>query len=168
MADNSYRTSNLGPRVSHATTKAFTAGPGHYLFPSWMTVEVDGPANFDGTVDFDGLADFSSVVTMSGNVAVGAAGSRIGSIVKSTVSINPGSVGAQDSASTTATIQTMPADALIISAQPASIWSGAYYDLAITATVSAASTLRIGLANSTITAVAPAAMNWDILWVDPA
>lgn len=147
---NSYKTSNLGPRVSHLTTKAFTAGPGHYVVPSWMTFETDGPLKVDG------------------NLTVGASGSALASIVVSTVSINPGSVAAFDSASTTATIQAMPADAVILSAQPASIWSGAYFDLAITAHVSAASTLRIGLANSTLTAVAPAAMNWTITWADPA
>lgn len=47
---NSYKTSNLGPRVSHTTTKAFTAGPGHYLVPSWMTFEVDGPMQTDGAL----------------------------------------------------------------------------------------------------------------------
>lgn len=50
MPDNSNRTSNLGPRVSHTTTKAYN-GPGHYLLPSWMTTEFDSANNFmDGTM----------------------------------------------------------------------------------------------------------------------
>ena len=186
MADNSNRTSNLGPRVSHVTTKAFTAGPGHYLFPSWMTVEVDGPFNVDGAADFDGDADFASAVTMSGRVAMsgavtpsgnvaftgtfalGASGTSYSALRSSTVSINPGAVAANDSASTTATITLMPADAIILAAQPASIWSGAYFDLAITAKVSAASTLQVALANSTITSVTPDAMNWTVVYIDPS
>ena len=63
MADNSGRTSNLGPRVSHVTTKAYN-GPGHYLFPSWMTVEVDGPLNADGTLTSAGVANFTSTVSL--------------------------------------------------------------------------------------------------------
>lgn len=62
MPDNSGRTSNLGPRVSHVTTKAYN-GPGHYLSPSWLTFEIDGPLNSDGG------ANFASAVTMeSGSI----------------------------------------------------------------------------------------------------
>ena len=191
MADNSNRTSNLGPRVSHVTTKAFTAGPGHYLFPSWMTVEVDGPFNADGLVtstsglstsrltvsgaaNVSGTFSATGAVANSGNVAntgtwaLGASGTSYTALRSSTVSINPGAVAAQDSASTTATITLMPADAIILAAQPASIWSGAYFDLAITAKVSAASTLQVALANSTITSVTPDAMNWTVVYIDPS
>lgn len=173
MPDNSNRTSNLGPRVSHVTTKAYN-GPGHYLVPSWMTLEVDGPANFDGVADFDGATDFSAAVAASGNVALtgtlalGASGTSYSALRSSTISVNPGAVAAHDSISTTATIQLLPADATIIAAQPASIWSGAYFDLAITAHVSAASTVRIGLANSTLTSVTPDAMNWVVTYLDPS
>lgn len=161
MADNSNRTSNLGPRVSHVTTKAYN-GPGHYLIPSWMSFEVDGPANFDGVLDV------ASISTLAGGVAVGTSGSRIASVVVSTISVIPGAVPANDSVSTTATISTMPADAMVLSAQPASIWSGAYFDIKYDANVSAASTLRLSFANSAITSVTPDAMNWKIMWADPA
>jgi len=127
-----------------------------------MTFEVDGKAQFDGAVGLTGN------VNTTGTFAVGTSGASWTLIQKSVISVNPGAVAAQDSVSTTATIQTMPADALILSAQPASIWSGAYFDLAITPTVSAASTIRIGLTNSTITGVTPAAMNWTIVWADPS
>ena len=158
---NSYKTSNLGPRVSHLTTKAFTAGPGHYLVPSWMTFESDGPAKFDGKFDATGN------VNVTGSFAVGS-GVSLALIQRSIISVNPGAVAAQDSVTTTATVQTMPADALILGVQQASIWSGSYYDLAVNVNVSAASTLLIGLANSTITSVTPAAMNWTITWADPS
>ena len=162
MPNLSYRTSNQGPKVSHITTSSFSNGPGHYLIPSWMTFEVDGKTQLDGAVGLTGN------VNTTGSFAVGASGASWNLIQKSVISVNPGAVAAADSISTTATIQTMPADALILSAQPASIWSGAYFDLSITPTVSAASTLRIGIANSTHTSVTPDAMNWTIVWADPS
>ena len=168
MADNSNRTSNLGPRVSHVTTKAFTAGPGHYLIPSWMTFEVDGPAQFDGAVTQSGAAALSGNVALTGTFALGASGTSFSALRKSTISVNPGAVAAFDSANTTATISLMPADAIILAAQPGSLWSGAYYDLAITARVSAASTIAIGIANSTLTSITPTAMNWDVVYIDPS
>ena len=184
MPDNSYRTSNLGPRVSHATTKAFTEGPGHYLIPSWMTFETDGPANLDGLVKASsglsasrltvtGAANVTGAFTASGNAnitgsfAVGS-GVSLALIQRSIISVTPGAIAPFDSVSTTATIQTMPADALILGVQQASIWSGAYYDISVNANVSAASTLLIGLVNSTLTSVTPDAMNWTITWADPS
>ena len=185
MADNSNRTSNGPPLVSHRTTNARPGDPGHYLFPSWMTVEVDGPFNADGAADFDGDADFSSAVTMSGRVAMSGAvtpsgnvnvtgtfavgsGVSISLLQRSVISVNPGAVAGHESVITTATISTMPADALILGVQQASIWSGSYYDLSVNCNVSAASTLQIGIANSTLTSVTPAAMNWTVTWADPA
>lgn len=144
----SAKTTNFGPWVSFTTTKSH-AGPIHVHIPSTGTFTAEGTVN------------------LSGNVAVGAAGSQFANIVVSTISVSPGAVAAADSIQTTATISTMPADAIILAAQPASIWSAAYYDIAITATVSAASTLRLGLANSTHTSVTPDAMNWKIIWADP-
>ena len=174
MADNSNRTSNLGPRVSHVTTKAYN-GPGHYLVPSWMTFEVDGltkleTVNIDGTItsESDSALNFSGNVHVTGPFALGASGTSFSALRRSTISVTPGAVAPFDSVSTTATISLMPADAIVIAAQPGSLWSGAYYDLAITARVSAASTLVIGLANSTLTSVTPAAMNWDVVYLDPS
>lgn len=165
MADNSNRTSNLGPKVSHRTTNVYS-GPGHYLFPSWMTVETDGPLNVDGTMTVTGAVANSGNVNHTGTFAIGS-GVSISLLQRSVISVNPGAVAAQDSIITTATIQTLTADALILGVQQASIWSGAYYDLSVNVNVSAASTLQIGIANSTITSVTPAAMNWTITWADP-
>ena len=175
MADNSNRTSNLGPRVSHVTTKAYS-GPGYYLIPSWMTLEVDGGnAIFGGTATFNGTliaSDISSDgdvrILAGGYLALGDSATSYSALRTSTISVNPGAVAAADSISTTATIQLMPADALIVGVQPASIWSGAYFDLAITPVVSAASTLVLGIANSTHTSVTPDAMNWKITYLDPS
>ena len=191
MADNSNRTSNLGPRVSHVTTKAFTAGPGHYLIPSWMTFEADGPVNLDGLVtstsglstsrltvsgaaNVSGTFSATGAVANSGNVAntgtwaLGTSGTSFTALRKSTISVSPGAVAAFDSVSTTGTITLMPADAIILAAQPTSLWSGAYYDLGITARVSAASTIAIGIHNSTLTSLTPPDMNWDIVYIDPS
>ena len=213
MADNSNRTSNLGPRVSHVTTKAFTAGPGHYLIPSWMTLEVDGPTTFDGaitavsglslvgglsagtvvvnstqsnvgtasfgavvvnsTLSQTGLARFSDMssignVALTGTFALGASGTSFTAIRMSTFSVSPGAVAANDSISTTATISLMPADSIVLGIQPASIWSGAYFDVNYVAKVSAASTLQLGFANSAITSVTPDAMNWTVVYADPS
>ena len=190
MADNSNRTSNGPPLVSHRTTNS-NAGPGHYLFPSWMTVEVDGPFNADGlvtstsglstsrltvtgavnvtgTLTASGAVAASSNVAVTGTFALGASGTSYTALRSSTISVSPGAVAANDSVSTTATISLMPADAVILAAQPASIWSGAYFDLAITAKVSAASTLQLALTNSAITSVTPDAMNWTIVYIDPS
>ena len=179
MADNSNRTSNLGPRVSHVTTKSYS-GPGHHLFPSWMTVEVDGYLDVDGGADFastvtqSGAVNQSGAVTQTGNVsntgtwALGASGTSFSALRKSTISVNPGAVAGHESVSTTATITLMPADAIILAAQPTSLWSGAYYDLSITARVSAASTIQIGIANSTLTSITPTNMNWDVVYIDPS
>ena len=169
MADNSNRTSFAGPRVSHRTTKSYN-GPGHYVVPSWMTFEALGPAIFDDGVTYGGEVTFTGQnhhITV-GNFALGPSGTSFSALRRSTLSINPGAVAPFDSVSTTATISLMPADAIVIAAQPGSLWSGAYYDLAITARVSAASTLVIGLANSTLTSVTPAAMNWDVVYLDPS
>ena len=191
MADNSNRTSNQGPRVSHVTTKAFTSGPGHYLFPSWMTVEVDGPFNADGLVtstsglstsrltvsgaaNVSGTFSATGAVANSGNVAntgtwaLGTSGTSFSAIRASTFSMVAGTVAPQDSATTTATISLMPADAVVIGLQPASQWSGAYYDISYTAHVSAASTLLVAFQNSTITSVAPALINWTLAYIDPS
>lgn len=162
MPDNSNRTSNHGPRVSHVTTKAFTAGPGHYLMPSWLTLEVDGPTLLDGRVAAAGN------VALTGTFALGASGTSYSALRSSTISVSPGAVAAHDSISTTATIQLMPADATVLAAQPASIWSGAYFDIQYMAQVSAASTLRLSFANSTLTSVTPDNMNWTVVYVDPS
>jgi hypothetical protein len=160
-------TSNLAPKLSHTTTKAQPSGPGHYLVPSWMTLEVDGTAKFDGAVTMTGAVANSGNVNHTGTFAIGS-GVSISLLQRSVISVSPGAVAAHDSVITTATISTMPADALILGVQQASIWSGAYYDLAVNCNVSAVSTLQIGIANSTITSVTPAAMNWTITWMDPA
>ena len=167
MADNSNRTSNHGPRVSHRTTQSYN-GPGHYLVPSWMTFEVDGPAQFDGAVTQSGAAALSGNVAFTGTFALGASGTSFSALRKSTISVNPGAVAPFDSISTTATISLMPADAIILAAQPGSLWSGAYYDLSITPRVSAASTLVLGIVNSTLTSITPTAMNWDVIYLDPS
>ena len=167
MADNSNRTSFGGPKVSHRTTKAYN-GPGHYVIPSWMTMTVEGNAVFTGDTSMDGAAGFDGNISVLGTLALGASGTSFSAIRRSTISVNPGAVAPWDSISTTATISLMPADAIVIAAQPGSLWSASYYDLAITARVSAASTLVIGLANSTLTSVTPAAMNWDIVYMDPS
>ena len=75
MADNSYRTSNLGPRVSFTTTKASGSIPGHFYLPSFMTFENAGSGTFGGTSTYASgslivLADvdpikFSNITTVS-------------------------------------------------------------------------------------------------------
>ena len=167
MADNSNRTSNGPPLVSHRTTNARPGDPGHYLFPSWMTVEVDGPLKVDGTMTVTGAVANSGNVNHTGTFAIGS-GVSISLLQRSVISVNPGAVAGHESVITTATISTMPADALILGVQQASIWSGSYYDLSVNCNVSAASTLQIGIANSTLTSVTPAAMNWTVTWADPA
>ena len=167
MADNSNRTSNGPPLVSHRTTNARPGDPGHYLFPSWMTVEVDGPLNVDGTMTVTGAVANSGNVNHTGTFAIGS-GVSISLLQRSVISVNPGAVAGHESVITTATISTMPADALILGVQQASIWSGSYYDLSVNCNVSAASTLQIGIANSTLTSVTPANMNWTVTWMDPA
>ena len=64
MPTNSNRTSNHGPRVSHVTTKSYS-GPGHYLVPSWMTLESDGLFQSDGTLDVTAVSGvkFSGITT---------------------------------------------------------------------------------------------------------
>ena len=167
MADNSNRTSNLGPRVSHVTTKSYS-GPGHHLFPSWMTVEVDGTFQTDGAVTQSGAVTQTGNVSNTGTWALGASGTSFSALRKSTISVNPGAVAGHESVSTTATITLMPADAIILAAQPTSLWSGAYYDLGITARVSAVSTIAIGIHNSTLTSLTPPDMNWDVVYIDPS
>ena len=165
---NSYKTSNLGPRVSHTTTKAFTAGPGHYLVPSWMTFEADGPVKLDGAVTATAAQAFSGNVAVTGSLAVGASGTSIGAIRGSTISVSLGAIAPWDSVSTTATISLMPADAVVLAIQPTSIWSGAYYDITMSTLVSAASTLVISAVNSTLTSVTPAAQNMTVWYIDPS
>jgi len=177
MPDNSYRTSNLGPKVSHTTTRAYGATDGHYLVPSWMTFEVDGPANFDGAADFDSTANFDGAVTMtaaltpSGNVnvtgtlAVGS-GTSISLIQKSDVSVSLGAVAGQESVATTGTIQTLTSDAVIIDVAPESIWSGTYYQVNLAARASAASTFQIYASNVSAANITPDAMTMTLTWID--
>lgn len=143
MPNNSNRTTNFGPRVSFTTTKA-DSGPVHVYGDSNSTFQWDGPVQF------------------------GANGSQIAGIFTSTFSVDLQSVPANDSVSTTATLTELTADSIVLSVQPASIWSGAYLDLSLGYQVSAASTLVISAVNSTITAVDPDAMNFTAVWLDPA
>lgn len=63
MPDNSYRTSNLGPKVSHSTTRAYGATDGHFSVPSWMTYTFEDGSIVD-FADVDPIK-FSNITTAS-------------------------------------------------------------------------------------------------------
>lgn len=185
-------TTFLGPVVSLRTHRS-DARPVFFYGDSNSTFSWAGPETHAGTIVFtaasrvtfagqvassatltnSGPVTNSGAVTNSGNVnntgtfAIGS-GVSIALLQRSVISVSPGAIAPFDSVVTTATISTMPADALILGVQQSSLWSGAYYDISVNANVSAASTLQLGLVNSTLTSVTPAAMNWTVTWMDPA
>lgn len=138
----STRTTNLGPRVSFTTTLA-DAGPVHVYGDSNSTFQWDG------------------------NFLLGASGSAINGIFVSSISVDFDTVSGNDSQTTSATINTMPADAIVLAVQPESAWSGAYYDIGLSAKPSAASTLLLSARNSAETDIDPDALTFDIVWIDP-
>lgn len=157
----SVRTTNFGPRVSLTTTLA-DAGPQHLFLDSSTTLTASGTNILSGTNTFSGA------ITASGGLTIGAGGVNISTLSSSVISVNLPSIAANDSGSTSATINTLTADSIVLALQPTSIWSGSYLDLALTTVVSAASTLVIAAANSTATAVDPDHQNMTVVWFDPA
>jgi hypothetical protein len=163
----SVRTTNFGPRVSFTTTLA-DAGPVHVLVPSTGTLEAAGTNTFSGTNTLSGTNTFSGAVTASGGLKIGAGGVNLSTLSSSVISVNLPSIAGSDSGSTTATINTLTADSIVLALQPTSIWSGAYLDLTLGTQVSAASSLVVSAANSAVTAVDPDNQNMTVVWFDPA
>lgn len=175
---SSASTSFFGPVVSFRTHKTdnrpvLVYGDSNSTF-SWAGPATIRQATFPSATTFSGAVTLSGAVSQTGNVAntgtwaLGASGTSLSAIRVSTFSMVAGTVAPHDSATTTATISLMPADAVIISLQPASQWSGTYYDIGWNAQVSAASTLLVSFRNSTITSVAPALINWTVAYIDPS
>ena len=128
-------------------------------FVAGSTVSVTGTSSLGAIV---GASTLSMVGTSDfANISVGG-GTDVAGISSSIVSVNLGSVAPNDS-STVSVALANAADGDIIIGTPASIWSGAYFDLALTYTVEQAGAVTIAAANSTATAVDPDAMNFRIM-----
>ena len=158
---NSNRTTNFGPLVSLTTTKADTTPP-HLYLDSNTSFTAAGKVTLSGAITASGGLNVTSTMTLGAN------GFSFVGLRKSTISVDFPSVPGNDSVTTTATINALAAADVVAIVRPASIWSGSYYDLNVTAVASAASTLTLIAANSAATAVDPDAMNFDIYWLDLA
>ena len=88
-------------------------------------------------------------------------GNTLPAISSTTVAFNFGSIAAFDSSSLTAALANA-ADGDTIIATPGSTWSGAYFDLAITANVQSAGVVEVALVNSTNTAINPNAATFRL------
>ena len=144
----SIQTTNLGPLVSLSTTESANTRPLFHV-PSGASFVVDGNLVFNGVQ------------------SLGSSGATFMAVRKSTASVALGTA-AFDSITTSVTIAQIAVGDPVIAVVPASIWSGAYRDISLSAYASAASTVLVGAVNSTNTAVNTAAMNFDFYWIDLA
>lgn len=126
-----------------------------------------GAVTQSGTVTQTGPFVSSSTNTIGGSVALGTGGSRFSGLVRSTVSVAIGATAA-DSVLTSAALSGITVGDPVINIEPASIWSGAYYDVGVTASCVSWGAVQFAARNSTTTTVNTAAMNFTITWIDLA
>lgn len=140
------------PALNVASTASFTCA---------------GIAAFTGAESHTGAATFTGGIGLNSALTLGLAGVPFKAFRKSTVSVALGTDNF-DSVTTAITENNVSAGDIIIAIKPASIWSGAYYDINLYAYASAASTITLVANNSTNTAFNTDAMNMDIYWLDLA
>lgn len=158
----SLRTTNLGPRVSLTTTLA-DAGPQHLFLDSNTTFTAAGTNTITGAVTLSGTAAFSGAVTMTSTLTAGGTntfssgigvggGTNVATISTITGDVDLASVPGHDSiSSTVAFVGVAVGDAIMV--HPSSEWSGAYYDLNLSAHATAADVITLIASNSAVTAV---------------
>lgn len=111
-------------------------------------------------VDLD-PADTGAVLSVTGGVAFGG-GAQINTIVSGTASVDFGSVAGNDSSTATATLTGIAVgDPVLV--MPGSNWSGAYFDLCLSAVASAANVVTVVAANSAATAINPDASTFRFI-----
>lgn len=129
-----------------------------------LTVASTASLTVAGKAAFTGTESHTGAVTFTGGLTLGSSGVAVTSIRQSTASIRI--VGtANDSTTTDATVSAMTVGDVVLAIRPASIWSGAYYDIGLEG-VPGAGICTIVARNSTITTVTADAMNATITWLD--
>lgn len=126
-----------------------------------------GAESHTGAMTLSGPIASTSTTTIGGSVALGTAGSRFSGLVRSVVSVAIGGTAA-DSVTTSAALSGITVGDPVIHIEPASIWSGAYYDLDVSASCVSWGAVQFAARNSTTTTVNTAAMNFTITWLDLA
>ncbi|MDX1486704.1 MAG: hypothetical protein R3268_00785 [Acidiferrobacterales bacterium] len=115
----------------------------------------------DQTLPAKEAGDTGAVFSADGPVTLGFGGTTLDGISATTASVNFGAVSPHDSSSLTVGLSgAAVGDTVVVN--PDSAWSGAYYDLALNAHVSAADVVTISAVNSTLTSVNPDAVTMRI------
>jgi hypothetical protein len=139
-------------RLSIQTTDSGQSSP---------ALDVAGPTSFTSSIAVSGYFSTTS------NVRLGSSGVSFLQLRKSTASVAIAATAA-DSVTTDVPISGAAAGDVLIAIEPASIWSGAYFDVGLNGYFRSANTLTLVARNSTTTTVNTAAMNVDFYWLDLA
>ena len=109
----------------------------------------------------------TGALNVTGTAKLGSNSISFAGLRSSVASVALGTV-AGDSVTTSVTVTGVAAGDPILAILPASIWSGAYHDVGLSALATATDTVVVAARNSTITGVNTAAMNFTFYWLDLA
>lgn len=121
----------------------------------------------DGIAAFTGAESHTGAATFASTVSLGANGFSFAGLRRSTVSVAIGGTAA-DSVLTSAALSGITVGDPIIAIEKASIWSGSYHDLDVSASCVSWGAVQFEARNSAHTTVNTAAMNFTIYWLDIA
>ena len=136
--------------------------------PTYLSdVTIDGTLKVTGALTQQGAVTASGGLNVTSTMTLGTNGFSFVGLRSSTVSVALGTV-ASDSVSTSVTVTGVAAGDPILAIAPASQWSGAYYDIDLSALATGTNTVVLQARNSTTTGINTTAQNMTFYWLDLA